>query len=75
MSLTHQQLEVYKGYRRDRRYKRYSWFGYLAHNCEYEERVAAREQREGLCNNRWSALKSKVMGCEENRKAALLRWN
>jgi len=70
MSLTHQQLEVYKGYREDRRYKRCSWFGHLARNCEYKERVAAREQREGLCSNRWSALKSRVMGCEEDRKAA-----
>ena len=32
--------------------------------------MVAREQRGGLCSNRWSALRSRVMGCEEDRKAA-----
>jgi len=70
MSLIQQQLKVYKGYRKDWRCKRCSWFGHLACNCEYEKRVAAREQREGLCSNRWSALKSRVMGCKKDRKVA-----
>jgi len=69
MSLTQQQLESYKGYRGDRRCKRCSWFGHLACNCEHEERVAAREQREELCGNRWNVLRSRVMGCEEDRRA------
>ena len=41
----------------------------MVYNCEYEKRVAAREQREELCSNRWNTLRSKVMGCKEDRKA------
>ena len=26
-----------------------------------------REQRRGSCENRWNALRSRVMGCEEDR--------
>jgi len=70
MSLTQQQLEAYKDYREDRCCKCCSWFGHLACNCKYEERVAARELRGGLCENRWNALRSRVMGCKEKRKAA-----
>ena len=68
MSLTQEQVEKYRGYRGDRRCKRCSWFGHMAYNCQYEERLVAREQRRGLCNNRWNVLKSRVMGCKENRK-------
>jgi len=28
-----------------------------------------REQRGGLCENRWNTLKSRVMGCKEDRVA------
>ena len=70
MSLTQQQLGLYKGYRGDRRCKRCSWFGHLTHNYEYEERVVARKQREELCGNRWNVLRSRVMGYEEERKVA-----
>ena len=73
MSLTQQHLEMYKGYREDRRCKRCkrcNWFGHLAHNYKYKERVAAREQRGGLCENWWNTLRSKVMECEEDRKIA-----
>jgi len=41
-----------------------------------------REQRGELCENWWNALRSRVMGCEKDKKAAcsirreaLLCWN
>jgi len=68
MSLTQQQLEAFKGYRRDRRCRRCNWFGHMARHCQYEERMAEREQREELCRNRWNTLRTRVMGCEEDRK-------
>jgi len=40
----------------------------MAYHCQYEERMAEREQRGGLCRNRWNALRTRVMGCEEDRK-------
>ena len=40
----------------------------MAHNYEYKERVAAREQRERLYSNRWNTLRSRVIGCEEDRR-------
>jgi len=32
--------------------------------------MVARDQRGGLCENRWGALRSRVMGCDEDREAA-----
>jgi len=30
--------------------------------------MAEREQRGGLCRNRWNTLRTRVMGCKEDRK-------
>jgi len=68
MSLTQQQLEAFKGYRGDRRCQRCNWFGHMACHCQYKERMAKREQRGGLYRNRWNTLRTRVMGCEEDRK-------
>ena len=70
MSLTQQQFEAYKGYRGDRRCRRCNWFGHMAHHCQYEERMEARELRGESCKNRWNMLKSRVMRSEGEREAA-----
>ena len=45
-----------------------NWFGHMACYCQYEKRMAKREQKEKLCRNRWNTLGTRVMGYEEDRK-------
>ena len=65
-----QYVERFRGYRRDKRCRKCSWFRHIAHQCRREEIEAERKQREGLQENRWELLKCRVMACEEERKAA-----
>jgi len=62
-------VEKFRGYRGDKRCRRYNWFGHMAHQCRREEIKAEREQREGLKENRWEPLRCRVMACEEERRA------
>jgi len=63
MSFTHEQQEMYKGYRGDRRCFICGWFGHLARNCKNRELMEARGTREEESKNRWEALKSCIMSC------------
>jgi len=49
-------VERFRGYRRDKRCKKCSWFGNTAHQCRREEIKAGREQRGGWQENRWELL-------------------
>ena len=44
-----QYVEKFRGYRGDKRCRKCSWFGHMAHQCRREEVKAKREQRGGLC--------------------------
>jgi len=44
-----QYMERFRGYRGDKRCRKCSWFGHMAHQCRREEVKAEREQRGGLC--------------------------
>ena len=64
-----QHVEKFRGYRGDRRCKKCSWFGHMAHQYRREEVEAERELREGLQENRWKPLECRVMRCNEEREA------
>ena len=49
-------VKRFRGYRRDKRCKKCSWFGNTAHQCRREEIKAGREQRGGWQENRWELL-------------------
>ena len=63
-------VERFRGYRGNMRCKKCEWFGHMACHCKREEIEAEKEQRGGLCGNRWELLKSRVMSCKEDQKAA-----
>ena len=63
-------MKKFRGYRGDKRCRKYSWFGHMAHQYRREEIEAEREQRGGLQENRWKLLKCRVMAYEEERKVA-----
>jgi len=65
-----QYVERFRGYRGDKRCRRCSWFGHMAHQCKREEIEAEKELRGGLCENRWKPLECRVMRCDEERKVA-----
>jgi len=65
-----QHVERYRGYRGDKRCKKCSWFGHMAHQCRREEVEAKREQRGELQKNRWKPLECRVMRYDEEREAA-----
>jgi len=65
-----QYVEKFRGYRGDKRCRKCSWFGHVAHQCRREEIEAERELRGGWTENRWELLKCRVMVCEEERVAA-----
>jgi len=65
-----QHVEKFRGYRGDKRCRKCSWFGHMAHQCRREEVEAEREQRGGLQENRWEPLRCRVMRCDEEREAA-----
>jgi len=47
-----QYVEGFREHREDRRCRKCSWFGHMAHQCRREEIKAEREQRGGLQENR-----------------------
>ena len=47
-----QYIEKFREYRGDKRCRKCSWFGHMAHQCRREEIEAEREQRGGLQENR-----------------------
>jgi len=63
-------VERFRGYRGDKRCRKCSWFGHMAHQCRKGEIEAEREQRGGLQENRWRLLEERVMRCDEEREAA-----
>ena len=63
-------MERFRGYRRDKRCRKCSWFGHMAHQCKREEIETVREQRGGSGENRWEPLRCRVMRCDEEREAA-----
>ena len=63
-------VKKYRGYRGDKRCKKCSWFGHMAHQCRREEVEAEREQRGGSYKNRWKTLECRVMRCDEEREVA-----
>ena len=63
-------VERFRGYRGDKRCKKCSWFGHMAHQCRRKEIEAKRELRGGLEENKWEPLRCRVMMCNEERKAA-----
>ena len=63
-------VERFKGYRGDKRCRKCSWFGYMAHQCRKKEIKAERDQRGGSQENRWEPLRCRVIACEKERKAA-----
>jgi len=63
-------VEKFRGYRGDKRCRKCSWFGHMAHQCRREEIKAEREMRGGLQENRWEPLRCRVMRCNEEREAA-----
>ena len=65
-----QYVKKFKGYREDKRCKKYSWFGHMAYQCRRGEIEAEREQRGGLQENRWKPLECRVMRYDEEREAA-----
>jgi len=65
-----QYVERYRGYRGDRRCKKCSWFGHMAHQCRREEIEAEKELRGGLEENRWEPLRCRVMRYDEERETA-----
>ena len=62
-------MERYRGYRGDKRCKRCSWFGHMAHQCKREEIEVERRQRGGSIENRWKPLECRVMRCDKEREA------
>ena len=64
-----QYVERFKGYRGDTRYRKYGWFGHMAHHCRRVEIETKRELRRGLVENRWKPLECRVMRCDEEREA------
>ena len=65
-----QYVERFRGYRGDRRCKKYNWFGHRAYQCKRVEVEAERELRGGSDENRWKPLECRVMRCDEEREAA-----
>jgi len=65
-----QHVERFRGYRGDKRCRKCSWFGHMAHQCRRKEIEAEREQRGGLQENRWRPLEYRVMRCDEEREVA-----
>jgi len=63
MSLTQQQIEIFQGYRGDRRCFTCEWFRHLACDCRNKELMEARRTQEEESKNRWEALRSCVMSC------------
>jgi len=63
-------VERFREYRGDKRCRKCSWFGHMAHQCKREEIEAEREQRGELQENRWELLRCRVMRCDEEREAA-----
>jgi len=63
-------VERFRGYRGDKRCRKCSWFGHMAHQCRREEIEAKRELRGGLRENRWEPLRCRVIRCDEEREAA-----
>ena len=63
-------VERFRGHRRDKRCRKYGWFGHMAHHCRRVEIEAEKEQRGGSDENKWKLLKCRVMACDEERKAA-----
>ena len=41
----------------------------MAQHYQYEKRIAERKLRGRFCKNWWNALRMRVIGCKENRKA------
>jgi len=68
-------MEMYKGYRGDRRCFGCGWFGYLTHNCRNKKRVAAREKHGGENKNKWEVLRSRVMRCGVEHAAHPIKGN
>ena len=65
-----QYVERFRGYRGDKRCRRCSWFGHMAHQCKREEIKAERKLRGGSCENRWEPLKCRVMRYDKEREVA-----
>ena len=65
-----QYAERYRGYRGDKRCRKCSWFGHMAHQCRRKEIDTERELRGGLEENKWEPLRCRVMICDEEREAA-----
>ena len=65
-----QYIERFRGYRGDKRCKRCSWFGHMAHQCRRKEIEAERELEGESCENRWELLRCRVMRCDKEREAA-----
>ena len=63
-------VEKFRGYRGDTRCRKCGWSRHMAHYYRRMEIGAEREQRGGLCENRWESLKYRVMVCKEERMAA-----
>jgi len=66
-------VEKFRGYRGDKRCRKCSWFGHVAHQCKREEIEAERELRGRSIENRWELLRCRVMRCNEEREAVLRR--
>ena len=55
-----QYVEKFRGYRGDKRCRKCSWFGHVAHQCRREEIEAERELRGGWTENRWELFRVRV---------------
>ena len=62
-------VERFREYKGDTRCRKCGWFGHMAHHCRRMEIKAEREQRGGLCENRWELLRCRVITCDEERMA------
>jgi len=63
-------VEKFRGYRGDKRCRRYNWFRHMAHQCRRREIEVEREQRGELQENRWKPLECRIMRCDEEREVA-----
>jgi len=63
-------VERFRGYRGDKRCRKCSWFGHMAHQYRKAEIEAEKEQRRGSQENRWEPLRCRVMRCDEEKEAA-----
>jgi len=70
MSFTREYFEMCQGRRGDRRCQQCGWFGHMACHCKYEEVMSARQGGREGSENKWEALRTRVMACDKNRHAA-----